>query len=78
MGYIAIALGTTWGRGAGEGIGLSGHKNEYGTGVRIGNWVEEQFATEADGHGHKLNVRNAYVPSFERKRLHCIPMVSVT
>ena len=26
-----------WGRGTGEGIGLSGHKNEYTTGVRIGN-----------------------------------------
>jgi len=36
-----------WGRGTGEGIGLSGHKNEYKTGVRIGNWVEEQFSQEA-------------------------------
>ena len=36
-----------WGRGTGEGIGLSGHKNEYKTGVRIGNWVEEQFSEEA-------------------------------
>jgi len=36
-----------WGRGTGEGIGLSGHKNEFKTGVRIGNWVEEQFGAEA-------------------------------
>ena len=36
-----------WGRGAGEGIGLSGHKNEYQGGVRISNWVEEQFGAEA-------------------------------
>ena len=43
-----------WGRGAGEGIGLSGHKNEYKAGVRIGNWVEEQFSKEAEGHGKKM------------------------
>ena len=36
-----------WGRGTGEGIGLSGHKNEYKSGVRISNWVEEQFGQEA-------------------------------
>eukprot|EP00965_Chrysotila_dentata_P032482 1082527-Pleurochrysis_carterae.AAC.6 len=30
-----------------DSIGLSGHKNEYTTGVRIGNWVEEQFGAEA-------------------------------
>jgi len=39
--------GIVWGRGAGEGIGLSGHKNEFKAGVRIGNWVEEQFGVEA-------------------------------
>ena len=36
-----------WSRGAGDGIGLSGHKNEYKAGVRIGNWVEEMFGHEA-------------------------------
>jgi len=36
-----------WGRGTGEGIGLSGHKNEFKSGVRIGNWVEEQFGAES-------------------------------
>lgn len=39
--------GVQWGRGTGEGIGISGHKNEYKSGVRIGNWVEEQFTQEA-------------------------------
>jgi hypothetical protein len=43
-----------WGRGAGEGIGLSGHKNEYKKGVRIGNWVEEQFGREAEGCGDRM------------------------
>lgn len=28
-------------------IGVSAHKNEYRSGVRIGNWVEEQFGDEA-------------------------------
>lgn len=43
-----------WGRGVGEGIGLSGHKNEYKTGVRIGNWVEEQFSREASNNAHDM------------------------
>ena len=43
-----------WGRGTGEGIGLSGHKNEYKTGVRIGNWVEEQFSAEASANAHDM------------------------
>lgn len=42
-----VMEGIVWGRGAGEGIGLSGHKNEFKAGVRIGNWVEEQFSREA-------------------------------
>ena len=45
-----------WGRGAGEGIGLSGHKNEYKAGVRIGNWVEEQFGAEAPDSSAALKV----------------------
>jgi len=44
---VAAMEGIVWGRGAGEGIGLSGHKNEYKAGIRIGNWVEEQFGREA-------------------------------
>ncbi len=44
----------SWGRGTGEGIGLSGHKNEYISGVRIGNWVEEQFGREASAAGDSL------------------------
>ena len=43
-----------WGRGAGEGIGLSGHKNEYKTGVRIGNWVEEQFGRESESNNKEM------------------------
>ena len=43
-----------WGRGAGEGIGLSGHKNEYKSGVRISNWVEEQCGVEAKGTGNQI------------------------
>lgn len=51
---LARAAATPWGRGTGEGIGLSGHKNEYISGVRIGNWVEEQFGREATGAGDSL------------------------
>ena len=43
-----------WGRGAGEGIGISGHKNEYKSGVRIGNWVEEQFTQEASAIANQM------------------------
>ena len=43
-----------WGRGTGEGIGLSGHKNEYKTGVRVGNWVEEQFSAEATKNAYDM------------------------
>jgi len=43
-----------WGRGTGEGIGLSGHKNEFRAGVRIGNWVEEMCGKEAIGRGDTL------------------------
>ena len=43
-----------WGRGTGEGIGLSGHKNEYKSGVRISNWVEEQFGREAAESGTRM------------------------
>jgi hypothetical protein len=49
--------GVVWGRGAGEGIGLSGHKNEYKAGIRIGNWVEEQFGREAPMIADTLKVR---------------------
>ena len=38
-----------WGRGTGDGIGLSNHKGEYSAGVRCGNWVEEKFGAEANG-----------------------------
>ena len=48
--------GVQWGRGTGEGIGLSGHKNEYKQGVRIGNWVEEQFGREAPMSADSLKV----------------------
>ena len=51
--------GVVWGRGAGEGIGLSGHKNEYKAGVRIGNWVEEQFGREAPMSADSLKVRSS-------------------
>jgi len=30
-----------------DSIGLSGHKNEYKAGVRIGNWVEELYGSTA-------------------------------
>ena len=43
-----------WGRGTGEGIGLSGHKNEYKTGVCVGNWVEEQFSREAAANSQDM------------------------
>ena len=46
--------GVQWGRGTGEGIGLSGHKNEYKSGVRIGNWVEEQFTQEASAIANQM------------------------
>ena len=29
-----------------DSIGISGHQNEYRSGVRIANWVEEQFGVE--------------------------------
>lgn len=48
------SLSVPWGRGTGEGIGLSGHKNEFKTGVRIGNWVEEQFSTEAKKNAYDM------------------------
>eukprot|EP00908_Phaeocystis_cordata_P018385 Transcript_29806.p1 GENE.Transcript_29806~~Transcript_29806.p1 ORF type:complete len:175 (+),score=68.24 Transcript_29806:298-822(+) len=35
-------------------IGVSSHKNEYAAGVRIGNWVEEQFGREAEGAADSL------------------------
>merc|ERR1719240_856719 len=47
-------MASPWGRGVGEGIGLSGHKNEYKAGVRIGNWVEEKFDAESGGVGDTL------------------------
>lgn len=49
-----MAAPIVWGRGAGEGIGLSGHKNEYKNGVRIGNWVEEMAGAEAHLMGDSL------------------------
>ena len=52
-----MLVANPWGRGTGEGIGLSGHKNEYKAGVRIGNWVEEKFGVEAVGAGTGLMVR---------------------
>jgi hypothetical protein len=67
-----------WGRGTGEGIGLSGHKNEFKTGVRIGNWVEEQFGQEAPKNCHQMenfhtaaeeaHVALAKAQSFERNQ----------
>lgn len=50
------AAAAPWGRGTGEGIGLSGHKNEFRAGVRISNWVEEKFGQEAVGNGQTLKV----------------------
>ena len=39
-------------------IGVSSHKNEYKSGVRVGNWVEELFGAEAEaGGGDSLKVR---------------------
>lgn len=49
-----MASAVPWGRGAGEGIGLSGHKNEYRAGVRISNWVEEQFSEEAKNNNNQM------------------------
>ena len=54
---VMYGEGIVWGRGAGEGIGLSGHKNEYKSGVRIGNWVEELFGREAPMTADSLKVR---------------------
>ncbi|KAL1522399.1 hypothetical protein AB1Y20_017389 [Prymnesium parvum] len=73
-----MAEGIVWGRGAGEGIGLSGHKNEYQPGVRIGNWVEEQFGREApltaDSLKNFMKAREdariaSYVPPEPNKRV---------
>jgi hypothetical protein len=55
-----VVAAAPWGRGAGEGIGLSGHKNEYKAGVRVGNWVEEQISAEAIGKGDTLKVRERW------------------
>ena len=49
-----ISGSVPWSRGTGEGIGLSGHKNEFKSGVRIGNWVEEQFGVEAAANGDRM------------------------
>lgn len=41
-------------------IGVSSHKNEYQSGVRVGNWVEEMFGAEAEaGGGDSLKVSGA-------------------
>ena len=61
-----------WGRGTGEGIGLSGHKNEYTTGVRIGNWVEDRYGREADApstQGGGQNRMKNFVAAEEAHRL---------
>jgi len=39
--------GTTRIGGEAGSIGVSGHKNEYSTGVRYANWVEEQAGQDA-------------------------------
>ena len=38
-------------------IGVSSHKNEYKSGVRVGNWVEEMFGAEAEAAGDSLKAR---------------------
>ena len=42
-----------WTRGAGNGIGLSSHKNQYRLGVGIGNWVEDEFSAVDAGGGEQ-------------------------
>ena len=70
---IGVRTGPTpWGRGVGEGIGISGHKNEYKAGVRIGNWVEEQFGREAYGVGHTMKVGAATANPRSRHRTDSI------
>lgn len=54
-----MSASIVWGRGTGDGIGLSGHKNEYQPGVSIGNWVEEQFGREAPPRANSLQVRRS-------------------
>ena len=44
-----------WTRGAGNGIGLSSHKNQYRLGVGIGNWVEDEYSA-VDGEGGAQDV----------------------
>lgn len=47
---------TNWGRAPGESIGISGHKNAYQPGVRIGNWVGTLYARDAPTHAESLKV----------------------
>ncbi|KAL3909344.1 MAG: hypothetical protein SGPRY_009462, partial [Prymnesium sp.] len=54
-----MSASIVWGRGTGDGIGLSGHKNEYRPGVAIGNWVEEQFGREAPPRANSLQVQRS-------------------
>ena len=68
--------GIVWGRGAGEGIGLSGHKNEYKAGVRIGNWVEEQFGREAPASADTLKVSTGRARTGRRVCAHAAAMPS--
>jgi hypothetical protein len=36
----------TWVRFGTNGIGLSDHQNRYSSGVRVGNWVENEFGDQ--------------------------------
>jgi len=61
-----------WGRGTGEGIGLSGHKNEFSKGTRIGNWVEDLHQAEAgrgSTQGGGQNRMRYFVEAEEAHRL---------
>jgi len=45
-----------------DSIGLSGHKNEYRSGVRIANWVEDQFGAEHASAPTMVDMESTMVP----------------
>lgn len=49
---MALVHQETWVRFGTNGIGISDHQNRYSNGVRVANWVENEF-------GDQLKVRSA-------------------
>jgi hypothetical protein len=49
---MALVHQETWVRFGTNGIGISDHQNRYSNGVRVANWVENEF-------GEQLKVRSA-------------------